>query len=345
VLSLSVQGRRAGLLSQIEQDVLDDGKPIGSALRRCMLLGSRTGSSQLREWATLELKGYPVPAKVPDYRVIAAGLHLDAVTGRAVIKGQPISSRSLPDFVAEHVSERLPLTQAVDELEALAARFEDSGEYLKLAPPMTAEIASYMNYQIGNPYQQIQAIYWSVHPSVIRGVLGQVRTVLTEFVAELRAAVGESEELPSPGQTNDAFQVAVSGNFQNSPITIASGPTNHGETVNIKNKIADARGNLVIGSSNVVQNNTNGFDARALLDFAGLVGQIAPTLGLPAAEQAELQSAAAALHEAASESVPEKGRLRRLGDAVMQGLTKAAPTVASQMALAAGQDAIHMLGH
>lgn len=34
VLSLSVQGRRAGLLSQIEQDVLDDGKPIGSALRR-----------------------------------------------------------------------------------------------------------------------------------------------------------------------------------------------------------------------------------------------------------------------------------------------------------------------
>jgi len=203
VLSLSVQGRRAGLLSQIEQDVLDDGKPIGSALRRCMLLGSRTGSSQLREWATLELKGYPVPAEVPDYRVIAAGLHLDAVTGRAIIKGQPISSRSLPDFVAEHVSERLPLTQAVDELEALAARFEDSGEYLKLAPPMAAEIASYMNYQIGDPYQQIQAIYWSVHPSVIRGVLGQVRTVLTEFVAELRAAVGESEELPSPGQTND----------------------------------------------------------------------------------------------------------------------------------------------
>ena len=65
-MSLSVQGRRAGLLSQIEQDVLDDGKPIGSALRRCMLLGSRTGSSQLREWATLELKGYPV---LPKFRI------------------------------------------------------------------------------------------------------------------------------------------------------------------------------------------------------------------------------------------------------------------------------------
>ncbi len=228
-----MQNQSTGLLSQVEQDVLDDGKPIGAALRRCMLLGSRTGSSQLREWATLELKGYPLHGEVPDYRVIHAGLHLDAVTTGAVIKGQPISSRLLPDFGAEHVSERLPLTQAVDELEALAEQFEDSEEYLKLALPMAAEIAAYMNYQIGDPFQQIQLVYWSVHPSVIRGVLGQVRTVLTEFVAELRATIGESEELPSPGQTNDAFQVAVSGNFQNSPITIASGPKSHGEIVRL----------------------------------------------------------------------------------------------------------------
>jgi hypothetical protein len=344
-MRLSTQRQGIGLLSQIEQDVLDEGKSLGAALRRCMLLGSRTGSSQLREWATLELKGYPVRAEVPEYRVVHAGLHIDAVTINAVIKGQPISSRSLPGFVAQHVSERLELTQTIDELEALAKQFEDSEDYLKLALPQAAEIATYMNYQNGNRYQQIQAIYWSVHPAVIRGVLGQVRTVLTEFVAELRATIGESEELPSPDQTNDAFQLAVSGNFQNSPITITSGPTSHGETVNIKNKIADARGNLVIGSSNVVQDNTNGIDASALLNFASLVGQIAPTLGLQAAEQVALESQAATLHEAASDPAPEKGRLRQLCDAVVQGLTKAAPTVASQMALAAGQDAIHMLGH
>jgi hypothetical protein len=344
-MRLITQPQGGSLLGQIELDVLDDDKPLGSALRRCMLLGSRTGSSGLRAWATLELKGYPVRTEVPDYRVVHAGLHIDAVTSRAIIKGQPIGPMSLPDFVAEHISERLELTQAVDELEAFAARHEDPEGFLKLSLPGSADIAAYMNHQNGNPFQQIQAIYWSVHPSVLLGVLGQVRTVLTEFVAELRSAVGESEELPSSDQTNDAFRLAVSGNFQNSPITITGGSVDHGDMVNIKNKIADARGNLVIGSNNVVQNNTNGIDARALLDFAGLVGQIAPTLGLPAAEQAELQSAAADLHEAASEPMPEKGRLRRLGDAVMQGLTKAAPTVASQMALAAGQDAIHMLGH
>jgi hypothetical protein len=341
----SVQTQGTGFLGQIEEDVLDEGRPLSAALRRCMLLGSRTGSSQLREWATLELKGYPVRGQVPEYRVVHAGLHIDGVVPGGIIKGQPIGTRWLPDFVAEHVSERLELTQSVDELEALAGQHEESGDFLKLGLPMAADIAAYMTRELRNPYQQIQTVYWSLHPSVVRGVLGQVRTALTEFVAELRAAIGESEELPSQDQANDAFRFAISGNFQNSPITITRKSVSQGESMNITNKIADARGNLVIGSSNVVQNNTNGFDARALLDFAGLVGQIAPTLGLPAAEQAELQSAAAALHEAASESVPEKGRLRRLGDAVMQGLTKAAPTVASQMALAAGQDAIHMLGH
>lgn len=340
-----MQAQGAGLLGQIEEDVLDEGKPLSAALRRCMLLGSRTGSSQLREWATLELKGYPIRNEVPEYRVVHAGLHIDGVVPGGIIKGQPIGTRSLPDFVAEHISERIELTQSVDELEALAEQHEESGDFLKLGLPMAADIAAYMTHELRNPYQQIQAVYWSLHPSVVRGVLGQVRTALTEFVAELRMAVGDSEDLPSLDQANDAFQLAISGNFQNSPITITRKLVSHGDSMNIKNKIADARGNLVIGSSNVVQNNANGFDASAVLNFAGLVSQIAPTLGLTAGEQAGLESAAVALHEAASEPVPEKGRLRRLSDAVIQGLTKAAPTVASQMALAAGQDAIHMLGH
>lgn len=102
-----MQGQGVGLLSQIEQDVLDERRPLSAALRRCMLLGSRTGSSQLREWATLELKGYPVRGEVPEYRVVHAGLHIDGVVPGGIVKGQPIGARWLPDFVAEHISERL----------------------------------------------------------------------------------------------------------------------------------------------------------------------------------------------------------------------------------------------
>lgn len=44
----SMQDHGGGLLDQIEQDVLDEGKPLSAALRRCTRLGGRHGSSQLR---------------------------------------------------------------------------------------------------------------------------------------------------------------------------------------------------------------------------------------------------------------------------------------------------------
>ena len=42
-MRLAMQPQRGSLLAHIEQDGLDDDKPLGSALRRCMLPGSRTG--------------------------------------------------------------------------------------------------------------------------------------------------------------------------------------------------------------------------------------------------------------------------------------------------------------
>src|SRR5450755_3549782 len=111
-MRLSTQRQGIGLLSQIEQDVLDEGKSLGAALRRCMLLGSRTGSSQLREWATLELKGYPVRAEVPEYRLVDAGLHIDAVTINAVIKGHRSAARPRralrPARTLDHADRRRP---------------------------------------------------------------------------------------------------------------------------------------------------------------------------------------------------------------------------------------------
>ena len=60
------------------------------------------------------------------------------MTSTAVIKGQPIGPRWLPDFVAEHISERLELTQAVDELEALAGQCDAVMQRLTKAAPTVA---------------------------------------------------------------------------------------------------------------------------------------------------------------------------------------------------------------
>lgn len=46
------------LLDQIETEALDESASLAGALRKCVALGGRTGSEQLRDWATLELEGY-----------------------------------------------------------------------------------------------------------------------------------------------------------------------------------------------------------------------------------------------------------------------------------------------
>jgi hypothetical protein len=154
--------------------VLDESKPLAGILRKCIVLGGEIGSASLRDWASRESKGYDSP-ELPEYRVVHAQIEIDAVTVNAVIKGQPISSRSLPDFVAEHISERLELRSGIGELEALAASHEATSDSIKLSLPDGAMIAAFMNRENGNPYQQIQAVYWAMPPAVVRGVIDRVR--------------------------------------------------------------------------------------------------------------------------------------------------------------------------
>lgn len=107
--------------------------------------------------------------------------------------------------------------------------------------------------------------------------------------------------------------------------------------------MSDNSGNFVVASNEVVQNVNNGFDARALLDFAGFVRQVSPTLGLTQDKQTELNSVAADLHAAASSPTPEPGRLRRLVNAILDGIRKAAPTVVQTTAITMGEKAIEAI--
>jgi hypothetical protein len=99
------------------------------------------------------------------------------------------------------------LTQGVGKLENLAKQPE-----IKPGPPGGSDLAMYMNTQ-GNtgPYGHINSIYWQVSPTAINGVLDQIRTSLTQLVAELRATMPAEEAVPSAYEASQAVQVIVSG--------------------------------------------------------------------------------------------------------------------------------------
>ncbi len=203
-------------MSQIESNALNEQSSLASALRKCIVLGGKSGSERMRDWATRELQGYSKSDPLPAYRIIGAPLMVDGVRGNVQIQRQQIPPSSLPEFVRQHISERLELRDGVGSLEALVAQ-----EEIRLSPPGASDLAHYLNAQSGNPYQHIISIYWSVASAAIRGVLDHIRTALTQLVAELRANMPETDDLPSAENANQAVTVVVSGERPSVNVTAA----------------------------------------------------------------------------------------------------------------------------
>jgi AbiTii len=204
------------LIAQIEQDALADKVPVATALRKCVVLGGKSGSEPLRDWATRELKGYGGDDELPDYRIIRAPLMVDGIAGNVQVSQQQIAPSSIPDFARERVNEELELRDGVGSLEALAKRDD-----IKLQPPMASDLVRLMNHESENPYQHIVSLYWGVSPAVLHGVLDQIRTALTQLVAELRANMSQGEQVPSADAANQAVNVVVTGKRSQVNVTTA----------------------------------------------------------------------------------------------------------------------------
>ena len=74
------------LLAEIERDLLD-GRALADLLRKCIMLGGRSGSQELRDWAGKELRGYDPDDELPPYRVVSAPIMLDGISGNWAYEG------------------------------------------------------------------------------------------------------------------------------------------------------------------------------------------------------------------------------------------------------------------
>jgi hypothetical protein len=148
-----IMAKRADrLLAQIEQDVLDESKPLASALRKCVILGGNAASADLREWATRELHGYlSDDDKLPDYRYIAAPLLIDGTSGHYEITGEEISVLDLPEIARDVVKDDMAVPQGVGEIEAMIRQAEAEDGFLRLGMPGGAELARLMTHELGTP--------------------------------------------------------------------------------------------------------------------------------------------------------------------------------------------------
>mgnify|MGYP001476251685 CR=1 FL=1 len=214
-------------MDQIELEALKGDVPIASTLRKVVALGGQVGSADLRDWASLELRGYAdTQVDLPSYRRPGAVIKIDYVNLRVQATGQQIGPDDLPEGVRDRIDERVPLAQGIGEIEAMAQRARADGGSVMMAIPGASLITKMMNQDIGEPYQSITAVYWSLSESALEGVLDRVRTTLVELVAEMRAAMPASAESPSADIADQAVNIAVRG--RGARITL-NAPQIHGD--------------------------------------------------------------------------------------------------------------------
>lgn len=204
-----VSGRKpTNILGQIEKDLLAD-KPLETLLRKLILLGGNAGSTELRDWASAELRGYETDEGLPAYRRVNAPIQIDGLVPGGVIHHETISVTELPDFAREHMEEVARLRMGVREIQSMVDQHK-SDHIVKLQPAGAADLVRYMN-ATQSMSGRITALYWSVSTVALEGVLDQVRTRLAELIAELRSRTPADQMLPTPVQAANAVNLVING--------------------------------------------------------------------------------------------------------------------------------------
>ncbi len=230
------------LLTEVQRDALDSNAPLADTLRNLVALGGQAGSTELREWASLELRGYlHSKVELPGYRKPGAVIRINGISGNMQITGQQISPRWLPEFAREQIGEEVRLVQPVGEIEAMLQGADAEGGSIKLTLPMSQDLVAIMNQESNRPLQQITALYWSLSAPAIAGALDSIRTTLVELVAEMRAGMPASSEVPSREVADQAVHVAVYGRGARVNVTSATASGSGSHQVTAEGTYTEAR--------------------------------------------------------------------------------------------------------
>lgn len=209
------------LLQEIEAGALDGSSSISDLLRKVITLGGQADSTEMRDWAAKELRGYDPEDELPSYRRIGAPLAIDATTMHGIIRGQQLSPFELPDFARDSITNDLEMRQGIGEIEHLALS-QGKGEVVKLAPAGAPDLVAYMNAD-GQWSGRVERMYWAVSPVTLASIVDQVRTTLTVLVSEINANTPAGTATPPSEVATRAISVAVTGKRNTVNLVAAQG--------------------------------------------------------------------------------------------------------------------------
>lgn len=201
------------LLSDIQTSALDPKTSVADLLRRCQILAVRLRHEPFKAWVSHELSGYPNSSELPSYRgPFQAELKANLVGIQGLWKDVSVPTSHIP---ASYRDEVLAL-RFYDGVGELASMLDDAkrqgGGYVGRRLP--AELAAATPVWQGYNTIELSVV---MSPTIISGILDQVRSKALEFALEIEAENPKAGEVVGPdpavpiGRTNTIFQTAIWG--------------------------------------------------------------------------------------------------------------------------------------
>lgn len=200
------------LLDDIIETATDDKVPIGTLLRKCLVLEQSNPSEKFRVWLNNELDGYDRDDELPSYRnfhAVSYG-HFIGIMGRQ-LSNQPLSLHILDETDRERMA-MCPLTQPASSYEGRPDRADDA--QLPWNPSLTTKYQS----KFFHDSDMVLNRAWQLIPgSVLVALLETVRNRVLRFALELKSQLGPStptvEKLPSAAIDKSVVNHIYGGNI------------------------------------------------------------------------------------------------------------------------------------
>jgi hypothetical protein len=222
------------LLDEIIDATLDKQMPIGTLLRKCLVLEQQVKNEKFRAWLDRELDGYDQMEELPPYRVfncVNRGLFI----GRAMrMDDQPISIHVMEEEDRK-VIDKVCLHQPAASYEGRPSAKPEAAQ-LPWNPFLTAKYQTkfYSGLVLNRAWQEIPS-------SILVGLLEQIRTRVLRFALELKdnlsANVTDPKEVPPA-----VVERSVVNNIYGGNIVIASHAENISQMAHTTIAVGDIEG-------------------------------------------------------------------------------------------------------
>lgn len=182
------------LLREIQDTATDGNTELATVLRKCMVLASRLGHEDFKNWVDQELNGYASKEKLPSYRVfqVQSSGHFVGSGGQQ-LRHAPIALFSIPEKFRDAVR-TVYLTEGVSNYENQVKTAKGEAAIFYSWPP---ELVVAYGSQI---YEDMGCLgaWMNIPASALVGMLDIVRNKILKFVLEIEVIAPEVGEA-APG--------------------------------------------------------------------------------------------------------------------------------------------------